>query len=284
MSYIVLGITVMLTAQAGDMPESADDLRKAAIFYASFDEAVKADIAGGQATLDTRSNHPTAPGQFIFEKGFNEKVFRIAKDRGISGGALEANDVLPNNGRVFFPARGNLAYDSKGWNGALSVWCKTDPNKLLKTTFCDPIQITEKGANNGGLWFDFNNAKPRDLRHGAFPAVPAGQKPIPEDDPKAPIVQVPKIDWKADDWHHVVLSWSGLDTAKNDASSKMYIDGKRIGEIRDRPIAMQWDLDKAGIYVAINYIGLLDELAIFRRSISPEEVMELYRNPELLKK
>jgi hypothetical protein len=212
-----------------------------------------------------------------------EGVFRIAKDRGINGGALEVVDVLPNNGRVYFPARGNLPFDPKGWSGALSVWCKTDPNKLLKTTFCDPIQITERGANNGGLWFDFNNAKPRDMRHGAFPAIPTGGKPIAEDDPKAPIVQVHKIDWKADDWHHVVLTWSSFDTGKNDAVSQIFIDGKLIGEIRDCPIAMKWDLEKVGIYVAVNYIGLLDELAIFRRSLSAQEVARLYREPAFLK-
>ncbi len=210
-------------------------------------------------------------------------MFRITKDRGISGGALEVVDVLPNNGRVCFPAQGNLPFDPKGWDGALSGWCKTDPNKLLKTTFCDPIQITEKGANNGGLWFDFNDAKPRDMRHGAFPAVPPGQKPIPEDDPRAPIVQVPKVNWKADDWHQVVLTWSGFDAGKNDAVSKIFIDGKLIGEIRDRPIAMKWDLEKAGIYVAVNYIGLLDELTIFRRSLSAEDVARLYREPGLMK-
>src|SRR4029078_10101161 len=93
----------------------------------------------------------TEPGQFVFERGFDEKVFRIARDRGISGGALEVVDVLPRNGRVFFPARGNLPFDPKGWGGALSVWCKTDPNQLLKTTLCDPIKITEKRAKHDAL-------------------------------------------------------------------------------------------------------------------------------------
>jgi hypothetical protein len=283
MTFLAFGITVMLTATQAENAPAPDDLRKAVIFYASFDQAVQADIAGGQATLDTRSNHPTEPGKFVFEKGFNEKVFRIAKDKGISGGALEVVDVLPNNGRVFFPAKRNLPFDPKGWEGALSVWCKTDPNKLLKTTFCDPIQITEKGANNGGLWFDFNNVKPRDMRHGAYPAVPADQKPIAEDDPQAPLVQVGKVDWQANDWHHVVLTWSNFDTGKNDAVSKIYIDGKPIGEIRNRPLAMQWDLEKTGIYIGVNYIGLLDELTIFRRSLSAEEVTRLYREPGLLK-
>lgn len=279
-TFLTFGITFMLPTQAAP---AGDGLRQAVIFSASFDEAVKADIAGGQATLNTRSNHPTEPGRFIFEKGYNEQVFRIAKDQGICGGALEVVDVLPNNGRVFFPAQGNLPFEAQGWSGALSIWCKTDPNRLLKTTFCDPIQITEKGANNGGLWFDFNDAKPRDMRHGAFPAVAPGQKPIAEDDAQAPIVRISRVDWQAEDWHHVVLNWSGFDTGKGDAISQIYIDGKLIGEIRGRPLAMQWDLEKTGIYVAINYIGLLDELVIFRHSLSATEVARLHREPAWLK-
>jgi len=81
----------------------------------------------------------------------------------------------------------------------------------------------------------------------------------------------------------VVLTWSSFDTGKNDAVSQVFIDGKLIGEIRDCPIAMKWDLEKAGIYVAVNYIGLLDELAIFRRSLSAQEVARLYREPAFLK-
>lgn len=277
--HLFVGLVLMIANQTGST--DAAELRQAVSFYASFDEAVRADVGGGQKTLDTRFNHPTQPGQFVFEKGFDAKVFRIAPGRGIQGGALEAVDVLPNNGRVFFPAQGNLAYDRNGWGGALSVWCKTDPNRLLKTTFCDPIQITQKGANNGGLWFDFNNARPRDLRHGAFPAVPDGEKPIPEDHPQAPIVRVPQIDWRATDWHHVVLNWSDLDSGRP-AVSQLYIDGRRIGEIRDRPLAMKWDLERAGIYVAINYIGLLDELVLFRRTLTADEVQSLHRQPDFM--
>lgn len=256
-------------------------LQKAATFYASFDDAVRGDV-GGSLTLRTRFNHETEKGRFVFEDGVDAKVFRIAKDKGIAGGTLEATDVLPRSGRIFFPAKGNIAYKKGGWSGALSVWVNTDPNKLLKTPFCDPIQITQKGANNGGIWFDFNDAKPRDLRHGAFPAVAEGQTPIKEEDPKAPMVRVPKIDWKAGDWHHVVLNWKNFDTGKEDAVSALYIDGKFIGEIKDRAIAMDWDLDKAGLYVAVGYIGLLDELALFKRALTGEEIQALHKQPGLL--
>src|SRR5438132_146476 len=179
----------VVTAADGD---DAAAIRKAATLYASFDEEVKADVGGGALTFDTRFTDEKDKNKFTFEKGFNPKAFRIAKDKGVHGGTLEAIEVLPHNGRIFLPAKGNIAFKKGGWDGSLSVWINTDPNTLLKTKFCDPIQVTQKGANNGGLWFDFNDARPRDLRMGCFPAVAPGQEPVKEDDPRAPMVRVPK--------------------------------------------------------------------------------------------
>jgi hypothetical protein len=260
------------------------DLSRAVTFYASFDEAVKGDRGGGSLTLSTRFNHETEPGKFVFQEGFDAKVFRVAPGKGIAGGALEVVDVLPRNGRVFFPAKGNLAYRAGGWGGAVSVWIDTDPNQLLKTKFCDPIQITQRGALDGGIWFDFNDAKPRDLRLGVFPAVAQGKKPMAESDPAAPMVRVPGVGFKAGQWHHVVLSWQNLDTGRPDARADLYIDGKHIGAVKDRALAMGWDIDKAGIYTAVSYIGLLDELALFNRPLSAAEVSLLQRQPALLAK
>jgi hypothetical protein len=272
-------LSVLNNAWAGD----AKGLLKAVTFYASFDDDVRGDVGGGKLTFDTRFNHPTEKGEFVYEKGFDAKAFRIAKSKGIAGGALEAVDVLPRNGRIFVPAKGNLAFAATGWAGAASMWCKTDPDKLLKTDFCEPVQITQKGATNGGLWFDFNNVKPRGLRLGAFPAIPVGEKGAAESDPAAPMVRVPAIGWKADDWHHVVITWKNLDTGKADAIAALYIDGKLIGEVKNRAIAMAWDVDRAGVYVAVNYIGLIDELALFNRMLTGDEVMALHRQPAILK-
>jgi hypothetical protein len=263
-------------------PEEAA-LRKAVMLYASFDEAVRADYGqGGALTLKTRSTDPERKDRWIISSGIPSKAFRIAPGKGISGGALECVDVLPNNGRIFFPARLNLAYKKGGWGGAVSVWVKTDPNKMLKTKFCDPIQISYRGAHDAGIWFDFNDAKPRDLRMGAFTALRAREKPIPESDPKAPLVRVEDIGWKADDWHHVVMSWRNFDTGKKDAVATLYIDGKKIGQIKDRAIAMDWNIWLTGIYVGVNFIGLLDELAVFGRDLTADEVTYLYKHPAAL--
>ena len=275
----LLALTLILVAGRAGADDA--DIRKAVTFYASFDESLKADV-GGQPNPGTRYPHPTEKGQFVFEPGVDEKGLKVSKGKGISGGAFEATDVLPRNGRMFYPVKGNLAYKKDGWSGSVSVWCNTDPDKLIKSRFCDPVQITQKGANNGGLWFDFNDAKPRDLRHGAFPLVPDGQKGIGEDDPKAPMVRVPGVGWKAGDWHHVVLTFKNLDTGKPDAVTALYIDGKLIGEVKDRAIAMGWDIDKANVYVSLGYVGLLDELALFDRALTAEEVTALHTKPDLL--
>jgi formylglycine-generating enzyme required for sulfatase activity len=258
------------------------ELHSAVTFYASFDDAVEADVGGQRQLGGTRFNHPTEKGKFEFTRDFDGKIFRIARDKGVQGGCLEATEPLPRNGRIFFPARGNIAFQKGGWSGSLSCWINTDPNLLLKTPFCDPIQITQKGAGNGGIWFDFNDAKPRDLRMGMFPAIPEGGKGIPESDPNAPLVRVPKVGFQQGQWHHIVLTWRNFDTGKNDAHAVLYLDGKRIGEIKDRAIAMDWDLDQAGIYTAVNYVGLLDELALFNRALTAEEVAHLHQNPRAL--
>ena len=58
----------------------------------------------------------------------------------------------------------------------------------------------------------------------------------------------------------MVLSWNNFDTGKDDARAALYVDGNFIGQLTGRQIAMNWNLDKAGIYVAVSYLGLLDEL------------------------
>jgi hypothetical protein len=265
-------------ASRGDEPA----LLRAVTLYASFDEAVRADLGGGELTFSTRYTDPKDKAKYNIAPDYPRKAFRVAPGKGVQGGALEAVDVLPDNGRIFLPAKGNLAFKKGGWGGAVSVWVKTDPNKLFKTRFCDPIQITWKGANNGGIWFDFNDRKPRDLRMGVFPAIPPGKKGVSEDDPKAPMVWVKGVGFKADDWHHVVLSWRNLDTGRPDAVATLYIDGKRIGAVSRRALAMGWDVDRTGVYVAVNYIGLLDELALFNRELTAEEVGLLFKKPGLL--
>ena len=273
---LVLIAFLSAIAPAGDVVS----LRNALTFYASFDESLAPDV--GTGPIKTRFTDEKDATKFSFEDGFDKTVYRIAKGKGVAGGGcLEAIDVLPRRGRFFYPAKDNLAYKKGGWGGACSIWINMDP-AALKLTFCDPVQITHKGANNGGVWFDFNDAKPRDMRMGVFPAVPEGGVGAKESDADAPMVWVKQVLFKAGEWHHIVLSWSNFDTGKKDATATLYIDGKKIGEVKDRAIAMDWDIEKVGIYTAVGYTGLLDEMALFNRALTQDEVTALHRTPGLL--
>jgi formylglycine-generating enzyme required for sulfatase activity len=267
-------------APAADVDEAA--LRKAVSLYASFDESVRMDFGNGDTIPGTRSVD-TETKKFVFDKGFDAKYFRIAKDKGISGSCLEVTDLPPKSGRLYFPAKGNVAFKKDGsWGGAFSVWVNTDPNMLLKTPFSDPVLITQKGLNNGSIWAHFNDAKPRALQAGTYPSIPDGQKPVDEDDAQAPLTRLKDVGFKAGEWHHIVLTWDRFNTGQKDGTHTLYVDGKKIGTLKDYPIAMDWDIDQARIYFAVNFIGLLDELAVFNRPLTAEEVTLLHQKPGVL--
>ena len=126
-----------------------------------------------------------------------DSVLPAPKDKGVAGGCLEAVELPPRNGRLYFPAKGNLAFRKDGaWGGAVSVWVNTDPNEMLKTPFCDPVLLTQRGLNNGSIFVHFNDAKPRALQAGTYPSIPVGQEPIPEEDPKAPLTRLKDVRFK----------------------------------------------------------------------------------------
>ena len=98
------------------------------------------------------------------------------------------------------------------------------------------------------------------------------------------MVWLDKPGLKVGEWRHVALVWRNFDTERNDARATLYIDGKLIGEIKDKsyPVSMDWDIEKTGIYVAVNYIGLMDELAIFNRPLTQDEIGFLRTQPDVL--
>jgi len=259
----------------------SDELPQAVTFYASFDKKVIGDSGGGELGVSTRSDDPERKGSYFIREGFPKEAFRIVDD-GKHGGCLEAVKVLPRRGRLFFPAKGNIGFQPGGWNGSASFWLKTNPDTMLETRFCDPIQITQKRAHDGALWIDFPDSKPRDLRLGAFTALDDGEKPLKESAPLAPLIRVKKIGFKESEWHHLVMTWRNLDSGKADATVALWIDGKRVGELKKRNIAMKWDVKKTGIYFAVGLIGQMDELAIFRRALTPAEIVALHNDAGLV--
>ena len=113
----------------------------------------------------------------------------------------------------------------------MSVWCKTDPDKLLKTKFCDPIQITQKGARPAGCGSTLTTPGLAISGTGRFFCARRSEGDR-RGRPEGAMVRVPGIGWKADDGHHVALTFKNLDTGRPDAVTALYIDGKLVGEVK----------------------------------------------------
>mgnify|MGYP002623735573 CR=1 FL=1 len=273
---LLMAVFLSATASAA---EPAQKLEEAVLLYASFDEKLAADFGGGELELHTRTDDPERAGQFLHRRGAPSSAFRIAEGKGVSGGSLECTDVLPQRGRIYFPAAGNIAYKPGGWGGAVSLWLNTNPDELLKSPFCDPVQITQKRAHDGAIWLDFPDTRPRDLRLGVFPALAAEEKPLNESDPAAPLVRLPAVGFRAGEWRHLAICWENFDTGKANAAARLYLDGKPAGELTGREFAMNWEIEKAGIYIAVNLIGQLDEFAVFGRPLTESEIGLLHRRP-----
>jgi hypothetical protein len=45
---------------------------------------------------------------------------------------------------------------------------------------------------------------------------------------------------------------------------------------------MRWNVAKTGLYVAVNFIGLLDEFSLFNRPLDSEEILRLNESPDIL--
>jgi hypothetical protein len=153
---------------------------------------------------------------------------------------------------------------------------RLDPDKDLKPGYCDPIQITEKAWNDAAMFVDFDKDLPRDFRLGMFSDlkywnpenVPWEKWPVE----KRPMVTVKNPGFTRETWKHVAFSFEGINAADpKSTQSSLYLDGKLQGVLQG-PMRFTWDPAKTAIMIGIEYIGDMDELMIFNRPLTAEEL------------
>ena len=248
------------------------------IFHAPFDGGADADLSAGDGHIYTAppSRDPTKS-----KPGLKAEEVIIASGKGRYGDALHFLKKTRN--MVFFYGAKNTGYRAKDWSGTISMWLSIDPADL-KQDFSDPVQITDKKFNDAALWVDFTkDDTPPHFRMGVFADTNVWnpkdrkQNEIPESE--QPIVRVKQPPFGRAKWTHVVMTFSGFNTDGTDGTAKLYINGDLQGTVKDRRQVFTWDLSKATIRVGLGYVGLFDELAIFNRALSADEVRELYKLP-----
>lgn len=242
---------------------------------ASFDKGAAADFARGESSLYTASAYDELTSQ---KKGLQYDAAKIVEDQGRYGSAL----AFPKKEKAvaYYQAAENVTYDRKDWSGSISLWLSVDPNTELAPGYTDPIQITDVGYNDAALWVDFSDKNPRSFRMGVYGdlAVWNPKNISPDKNPVFNERLLPATDlpFAKGVWTHVVVTFDHLN-GKN-ATANFYINGKHQGERRiEEPFS--WDLAKAKIFLGLNFVGLIDEVALFDRPLSNREVQILYHLP-----
>lgn len=252
-------------------------LSDALTFYVSFDNGTTADFALGD------NNIYTANGSYFDSKrilediqvGMNIPDHQIVNGRGKFGDAFEFK-YEKGKQVLFYKSQDNIAYNPANWSGSISFWLSVDPSKELGW-YTDPVQITDSNFNDASIWVDFTDDTPPGFRLGVFGdknewTLDTLNSPVMEEfDRRTVSIKSPSFSRKS--WTHVLITFDGLGTPQSLAS--LYIDGKKQGVIEGIDDPFTWKYAESNIFLGLGFNGLMDELSIFNKPLTDDEVMEL---------
>lgn len=266
-----LTLTLLAVASTCCIANDEAPIKKAIVFHATFDKSPDADFAKGDnkihtaETLERKVSRPGLPGEAV----------KWLSTGGRQGGALKFEKQTKQ--LVYFKGGANLPYDSKNFQGTVSLWLRLSPAEDLPKGFVDPLQITDKKWNDASFFVDFDQDLSRDFRLGVFSDYkfwnPDDRKfdDIPAE--QRPMVFVKQPPFVRDQWTHVAFTWSGVNSAKT-AIANLYLNGKVQGAIAGKQ-RFTWEAEKAVIMLGINYVGWMDDLTIFNRALDQREIQSL---------
>lgn len=246
----------------------AADWKKDLLFHAPFDGTLDAKTAAGDKALYNAANYKESG-----KPGLEGSGAEHAKGAGRNGSDALRFPVK-NTKAIYFKAGKNV----NPAEGTISFWLKLDPDQDLAPGYCDPLQVTDKAYNNSAIWVDFTkDDKPRHFRLGVFGALKAWNPNNIESD-KNPdfnnrLVVVNKPPFTRSAWTHVAITYSGLGTPNGTAT--LYVNGQPQGKSSPIRELFDWSMDNATIRLGINYTGLMDDLATFRRPLTAKEIAAL---------
>lgn len=249
------------------------DLKKDLTLFATFDSSTDAATALGDKSIYSA---PSYKEQDAAKPGLHVPEVTLAPGQGRRGGALRFSKK--NTRAVFYRTERNLAFDPSNWTGSVSFWLNLDPEQDLEPGFCDPIQITDKAYNDSAIWVDFTkDERPRHFRLGVFGALKSwNPQNFPSDknpDFAKRLVVVKRHPFARGKWTHVAITWNGLGGGKGSAT--LYVEGTPRGTAENIKEPFAWDPARGALRLGVNFVGLLDEVAVFRRALTAVEIQSL---------
>ena len=247
-------------------------------FYASFDQGANADFALGDPNIYTAKASYVQSSRVLegTMEGMNYTLYQILKEKGQYGGALEFGDK--SDTVVFYQSEGNIEYDPSSWSGTISFWLSLNPDDDVDG-YTDPVQITDTNFNDAAIWVDFTHPAPHKFRLGVIGDKNAWTQdtlntPVREVFDKR-IVSLESTLFTRESWTHVLITYENLGTAAS--TSSLYLNGEKKGSVSGVDDPFTWRLEESKIFLGLNFKGLMDELSIFNKPFSDQQVLEFYK-------
>jgi hypothetical protein len=252
--------------------ETQARLSRSLTLHASFDHGLDADYARGDKKCYVQQGPKLVPARP------NEDVKLVAA-AGRFGGALH----FPRKGttRPSFQDGGVLGYNARSWSASVSAWLRLNPDQDLAPGYCDPIQIVGDDNKKGYVFLEWSRDEtPRYFRYALRPLFPIWNPKnlawadIPAD--KKPKVEVARAPFSRAKWTHVVFTLENINDKARPPVGRLYLNGKPQGAIEKWDLTFDWDPTKVLLVLGANYVGHVDDLAVFDRPLTEVEVAHVY--------
>ena len=268
------GILLLANTSYAQVPAH---LGKALLFHASYDRNADADYARGDARIYTARSLKREKVQ----AGLHDEAISLSKTGGRYGGFLALSKKTDQI--IFYRGARNVPFADSGFSGTVSFWMRVSPQEDLPAGYVDPLQITDKKWNDASLFVDFTKETPRQFRLGVFSDFafwnPQNRKWEDVPEKERPMVPVKQLPFSGTKWTHVAFTLSDVNRADKKSSATLYLDGNRQGELQ-QPLHFSWQSDKVAIMIGINYVGGMDDFAIFDRALADQEIQQLRALPK----
>ncbi|MCE9532808.1 MAG: DUF1080 domain-containing protein [Planctomycetes bacterium] len=252
--------------------EAKKKLSQSLTLHASFDNGLDADYSRGDKKCYVQQ------GKELVQAKPNDEA-KIAADGGKFVGSLH----FPKKGgyRPSYTDGGVLGYNAKNWSASVSAWLRIDPDKDLEPGYCDPFQIIGNDNKKGYIFCEWSKDEtPRYFRYAIRPLFhiwnPTGVAwgDIPFE--KRPMVQVARAPFSREKWTHVVFTLENINDKTKPPVGKLFLNGKLQGSIEKWDLTFDWDPTKVLLVLGANYVGHMDDLAVFDRPLTDVEVDRVY--------
>lgn len=252
------------------------NLTNSLTFFSSFDDGFEAEFSKGDPSFYIAPSWDVR--QTSRQMYIGGDHLQIQQDEGRYGDALWIeNDSQPV---YFYQGKKNISYSERNWEGTVSFWLRLSPDEDLADGYSDPIQLTDSAWNDGALYVDFTTKNPRTFRF-AFFAEREIWDPQLRDWEEVPVNERPMVEveeqiFSREDWVHIAFSFRNFNSGEKNGEVDCYINGEYYDTLSDKEQTLIWDIDSAAIWLGYNYTGYFDELALFDRVLSSEEIQHIY--------